>query len=678
MTSIVPALFAAFEAQGLEVRFESSDGGTADPDAQFARAWRQDGTALHTGAGLALAEVRLLEEVLAGQRGHCLIVGNGFGWSAVALALILRGRGRVVAIDACLEGDDGAFGIDITNVMARGHGLELEAVRGVSPIDVPGVVAGYLGGRLDIVLIDSLHTDQQQSADYAAVKPFCHADTLVLFHDVLNWQMTDSFSAIAAEDGREALLLDRTPSGMGALFPSGAPYTTLLQASAGDARRARTLGSTWHQRYLDVSRTYLATGDHDTGLEYFERALVLTQAPAETWTRRAWQTISVDRWDDCAHAVAMARAHGADSPALAHLGALAARAGGASHQEVWSMLAPHLSAPDSSPEMLADAAAAAIGLGHTERGAETAARAATLRPSWALPHYLGAIAAQQRGASADEVAARLAAVLARDGVTPALQLDVACAMLTAGDNAGAADLAERVARSQPQWARPWHVRGLAARAAGASPDEVAHWLEMALARPPVSGELACDVGFLAWQRGDVARALAMARHATDVRPELAPAWYLGGLCRRAAGAAPGDVARDWARAMSLGFATPELWVDAGFVALELEDLAEAERLAHLATNQRPDWSVPLHLLALIARAKGEGPGGEAPFLRRAVALPPISAELAYDVAQLSLWRGERAEAERLATQAAALRPEWTAPVELVARIRDERERVCPG
>jgi tetratricopeptide (TPR) repeat protein len=602
MNSIVPALFAAFEAHGLEVKLESGEAAGVDPDAEFARAWRSDGTFLHTGAGLALTEIQLLEGLLAEHGGHCLVVGNGFGWSAVALGLILDGRGRVVVLDACVEGEDGVVGIDVTNAIAREHGLDLEAVRGASPSDVPHVVASRLDGRLDIVLVDSLHTDEQQAVDYEAIRPYCHTATLVLFHDVVNWRLTDSFAAIAALDGRESLLLHGTPSGMGVLFPSGAPYAPLLQAFAATTS-ARKGSAGWQQRYLDVSRTYLAAGEDAISQKYLHRALAEAADPVAVWVTRAWQSIGLGRLEACADAVAMARAYGDDSPTLMHVGALVARAQGATHDQIWSMLAPYLTAGNPTPELLADAAAAALGTGDARQGLEIAARAAAIRPSWALPHYLGALAAQRLGASAEQVAARFANVVASENVTPAMQLDAARALLTAGDTARATDLAERVIKAEPDWALPWHLRGLAARASGAPLAEVGHWFEMALQRPPVSGEIACD---------------------------------------------------------------------AAFVALELGHLPQAESLARLAVGECPEWSVPWHLLALIARARGESRAGEAPFLRRAAAVAPISAELAFDVASLLLWTGEVAEAERHAAHAATLQPEWTDAAELLLRIREAR------
>ena len=603
MTSIVPELFAAFDDHDLIVRPEPGDVSPSDVDAQFARAWRRDGTALRTGAGLALAEIAMLEHVLADVRGHCLIIGNGFGWSAVALGLILRGRGRVVALDACLEGDDGAIGIEVSNAIARERGLPMAVVRGTSPADIPAIATGHLDGRLDIVLIDGLHTDEQQAVDYEAVRPFCHPGTLVLFHDVLNWRMTASFASIAARDARASVLLSRTPSGMGALCAVDAPCLQTLRTYEGPVSPPSAPSSLWGHRFLDVSGAYLAAGDERLSRVYFDRALTISSAPDEAWLLRARQALTTGQWVTCLEAVAMARAAGGAPATLAHIEALVARATGASPDAVWATLSPHLDDADVSAEMLVDAASAAIGMGAFASASALADRAIALRPAWSLPWYLRGIAARAEGAGAEAVAEWFAAALTGEGVTAAIEIDAACAFLTAGDAGRAAEMAERVTRSQPDWSLSWHIRGLAARALGAPLEECHAWLAAALARPPVSAELATD---------------------------------------------------------------------AGFVALELDRLEEAARLAAIATDARPDWSLPWHLLALTARRRGEGPTGEAPFLRRALAGSPPSAELWHDAALLALASDDWGEAEACALRASDLRPDWDGARALLARVRQHR------
>jgi hypothetical protein len=125
----------------------------------------------------------------------------------------------VVALDAGIEGEDTEFGIDLTNRIAREKGLGLEVVKGFSPNDVESVVSTRLGGKVDFVFVDGLHTEAQQELDYRAAARHCSPEGAFLFHDVVNFGMVEGFNRIARQSGLNARILYRTPSGMGILYP---------------------------------------------------------------------------------------------------------------------------------------------------------------------------------------------------------------------------------------------------------------------------------------------------------------------------------------------------------------------------------------------------------------------------------------------------------------------------
>jgi predicted O-methyltransferase YrrM len=167
-----------------------------------------------TGGGIALQECYFLECLLdAWSPKSIFVIGNAFGWSTLMLAC-LAPEACVVALDNGVEGNDARAGIDLTNALAAEHNLNARVVFGQSPRDVPECVGTHLAGAIDLCLIDGLHTDEQQIADFQAVQPFLSAHHVVLFHDVVNWNMLASMQRIAETSGCITAVLMRTPSGM--------------------------------------------------------------------------------------------------------------------------------------------------------------------------------------------------------------------------------------------------------------------------------------------------------------------------------------------------------------------------------------------------------------------------------------------------------------------------------
>jgi len=189
-------------------------------DAPFTALY-QGGRMLSTGGGISLQEYYVFECLLdVWTPANIFVIGNAFGWSTLLLAC-LAPQARAVALDNGVEGDDARIGIDLTNAMATEQRLNAAVVFGRSPQDVPGVVTTHLGGTIDLCFIDGLHTNDQQLADYLAIKPFLARDHIILFHDVVNWNMTESLGQIAMTTANRTHILMRTPSGMGIQYTPG-------------------------------------------------------------------------------------------------------------------------------------------------------------------------------------------------------------------------------------------------------------------------------------------------------------------------------------------------------------------------------------------------------------------------------------------------------------------------
>jgi predicted O-methyltransferase YrrM len=177
----------------------------------------RDGRNLTNGYGIALQEVYFLEclvPLLAPR--SILVIGNSAGWSTFALALLAPGA-RTVAIDAGFD-ENALEGLDFTNRVAAEEGLDIRAAQGVSPKDVPRILAEHATAPLDLVLVDGWHSVEQVGQDFDAVRPHAAPGCVFLFHDVREFALEPGVEALAARAGLRWELLLGTPSGMAVVW----------------------------------------------------------------------------------------------------------------------------------------------------------------------------------------------------------------------------------------------------------------------------------------------------------------------------------------------------------------------------------------------------------------------------------------------------------------------------
>lgn len=168
--------------------------------------------------GIAPYEVYFFEHLFEAYRPkNIFIVGNSFGWSSFAIALLNRDA-NILAIDAGIN-QMSANWVDITNDISRNNGLPLSVVKGTSPQDVSRIIIEHFGSEaiLDFVFIDGLHTQQQVVLDYQAVAPFARHHTVFLFHDALYWDLTPGILKIVETSALDYHSLIGTSSGMALL-----------------------------------------------------------------------------------------------------------------------------------------------------------------------------------------------------------------------------------------------------------------------------------------------------------------------------------------------------------------------------------------------------------------------------------------------------------------------------
>lgn len=215
---VIKQLVGIYEKEGFEVSLGlNSFHMFNDILAPFTYLFR-DGQLWTLAGGIAMQEVHFLENLFESYHPRGIfVIGNSFGWSAMAMALLNK-KAKTVAIDS---GDDAnsKAGIDMTNNFAQKYKLDLNAVLARSPEGVGDVCKAHFSNGPDFVFIDGLHTAEQIRLDYAACRAAAQPNAVFLFHDILNFNLRPVFEEIAAASGLEKRVLFRTPSGMCILYP---------------------------------------------------------------------------------------------------------------------------------------------------------------------------------------------------------------------------------------------------------------------------------------------------------------------------------------------------------------------------------------------------------------------------------------------------------------------------
>ena len=216
MTSIVPKLFSIYRATGHEpITGYSPFHFFNVRDVPFTTFLKDQN--FWGCPGIALQEIMFVEhfaDFISPQR--ILIIGNAFGWSTIALALMFP-NAKTVAIDPNVQG------VNFTNDLIAKNNLSARAIVGRSPEDVAGIVREHLGGPVDFSLLDAIHTNEAVTADFAAIRSVAADQAFYLFHDVINWNIIGGFNNILAKHNLKGKVFTRTASGMALAYASAAP-----------------------------------------------------------------------------------------------------------------------------------------------------------------------------------------------------------------------------------------------------------------------------------------------------------------------------------------------------------------------------------------------------------------------------------------------------------------------
>ena len=219
--SVIVDLVQLYENAGFSVQANLSTlhfPGHEPADLSFCYLFGPDGKACK-GGGISFPEIQFFEALCERLLPKSIfVIGNAFGWSSLALGLI-NPTARIVAIDICWRPDE-VRGLEVTNLLAERAGLDIRARQGKSPDDVAAICAREFENPVDLVFIDGGHTSDQQTLDFNACRAVAAPDCVYVFHDVVNFQMVNSFVDITrSSSDLVGSLLMRTPSGMGICYP---------------------------------------------------------------------------------------------------------------------------------------------------------------------------------------------------------------------------------------------------------------------------------------------------------------------------------------------------------------------------------------------------------------------------------------------------------------------------
>jgi hypothetical protein len=217
-------------------------------DAAFTH-FSKDGQSLTDHLGISLWEAMLLESFCKTIKPSGIyIVGNGLGWSALALALA-NPDAAVVVIDP-------DSGVDLVNRIAFRNALRCVAVRGYSPADNEAIIGQYFNKVPDLILIDGLHTNEAIVSDFRSLFSICGPEAVYFFHDVINFDLFAGLKDIASfvrTHHMSTAFLASSPSGMAVVYPNNTPADVQSLISlfglnpAGVAMVAARTGSTMIQ-----------------------------------------------------------------------------------------------------------------------------------------------------------------------------------------------------------------------------------------------------------------------------------------------------------------------------------------------------------------------------------------------------------------------------------------------
>ena len=138
-----------------------------------------------------------------------LIIGNAYGFSTILLSL-MNPTSKLIAFDKFRQN-----GIKVTNQLLHNSPQHI-AIQGSTPEDIGSIIENYLDGSCDLVLIDAVHTNEMQKAEFEILKSYLSEKSIIVFHDVLSCNLLESWDSISRENNNmKFFLISKSVSGVG-------------------------------------------------------------------------------------------------------------------------------------------------------------------------------------------------------------------------------------------------------------------------------------------------------------------------------------------------------------------------------------------------------------------------------------------------------------------------------
>lgn len=652
MQSVFIRLLKVYKRHGFLVRTGLNPYYFAEADAPFARLCDASGQPVGVGAGLAPQEIQFLELLLGTVKpSNVLVIGNAFGWSAIAAAMSAPDA-NVVAMEAGLEGDATARGTVLTHAIAAEEHLRVKVVTALSPRDTAGVVAREFGGQLlDFVLIDGLHANEQLLRDIDGVLPHAAPGCIFFLHDVLSWHMVGAFDSAVFGSERERRILTRCPSGPGLVFPStlGVDAREIVEAFVDDttdvaamhaelgasadrpgARLERRLADGWALRRLGLAGTWAAEGKTEMECEELQRAA--DEAPDDASVQYEVGVRHADRarWSDAERTLRRALTLAPD----------------------WALPLQQLGRVLRERGELAEAR-------------ERLEQAAASEPAWAAPCFELGLVARALGETVDAYHwFRKAADLAPEWALASLECGRAA--IESGEHAAAMRVLRPVLDAGVVTHGVPHLLALATERHSGLAAATPIFLLAAAVSPGVA-EVQFDAARMLAARGDEAAALDHFVLAGGLRPEWDAPWSEAfALACRLGRVADAVLAAN--HLGMLGIASPETWLAVANMEAGAGGGEAARQAALRVLHLRSEPTDPLKVLGMRLMEKGDVTSAERLFADL-VGRFPEWAGVHFERGRALETLGRADEASVAYERAATLRPQWSGPKDALARLR---------
>jgi predicted O-methyltransferase YrrM len=140
---------------------------------------------------------------------NILIIGNSYGVSTVFLSLTNLDS-KIVAIDKYR-----VTGNALTRELLKDLGTNV-ILEASTPDELVHIIETHMNGLVDLCLIDAVHTDEVQTAEFKILQNYMSTKSIIVFHDVISTDLMKSFSELKNINNEfKYLLATKTSSGLG-------------------------------------------------------------------------------------------------------------------------------------------------------------------------------------------------------------------------------------------------------------------------------------------------------------------------------------------------------------------------------------------------------------------------------------------------------------------------------